>query len=129
MTKQIEVAAKLYEDHDDSLTAAAQDYASDHGLDDAWQVSAEWLGGEDGERETIVLTVPSVTHEQAVVRKAVEHDKADSYITALSVEAAQAGDLAQVALCTKALDGDKAARVECLRVLSAAAAMRDGHSQ
>lgn len=128
MTKQIEVAAKLYEDHDDCLTAAAQDYASDHGLE-AWQVSAEWLGGEDGERETIVLTVPGVTHEQAEVRKAVDHDKVDADITALSAEAAQAGDLAQVALCIKALDGDKAARVECLRVLSAAAAMRDDQSQ
>lgn len=57
MTATIEISAKQYEDSDDSLTAAAEDYASEHGLDD-WQVTAEWLGGEDGQRDVIVLTVP-----------------------------------------------------------------------
>jgi len=38
-------------------------------------------------------------------------------VEALSVEAATHGDLAQVALCDRALAGDVEATVECLRVL------------
>jgi hypothetical protein len=54
----ISVSSKQYEDHDDCLTAAAQDYAADHGLE-SWQVTAKWDGGEDGERDAILLTVPA----------------------------------------------------------------------
>lgn len=43
-------------------------------------------------------------------------------IKALSDEAGQAGDLEQVAVCAKALEGDSAARAECARVISDAAA-------
>lgn len=43
----------------------------------------------------------------------------------LRVEAAEAGDFAQVALCDKALQGDDAARAECARVIRAAQAMHD----
>jgi len=50
----IEISSKVYEDLDDCLSAAAEDYASDHGLE-SWQVTAEW---QDDEREVIVLTVP-----------------------------------------------------------------------
>lgn len=39
--------------------------------------------------------------------------------------AATAGDLAQVAICDRALDGDETARAECARVIRAAAAMGD----
>ena len=51
----ITVPSKKYEDHDDSLTAAAQDYARQHGLE-TWRVDARWT---DGQRETITLNVPS----------------------------------------------------------------------
>lgn len=43
----------------------------------------------------------------------------------LRAEAATAGDLAQVAICDRALDGDETARAECARVIRAAAAMGD----
>lgn len=57
MSKQVIVSSKAYEDHDDSLAAAAADYASEHGLE-PWQVTAAWVGGDDGERDEIELTVP-----------------------------------------------------------------------
>lgn len=44
-------------------------------------------------------------------------------IERLRTEAATAGDLAQVAICDRALDGDETARAECARVIRAAAAM------
>ena len=46
----------------------------------------------------------------------------DSQITALRSEARMAGDSAQVAICDRALAGDDAARSECARVISDAAA-------
>lgn len=44
----------------------------------------------------------------------------DAQIRALSTEAAEHGDLAQVAVCERALDGDGAARAECARVIDLA---------
>lgn len=58
MTKTITVSSKQYEDSDDCLAAAAGEYAGEHGLE-SWQVSAAWVGGEDGERAEIELTVPA----------------------------------------------------------------------
>lgn len=43
-------------------------------------------------------------------------------IQSLSDEAGQAGDLEQVAICGKALDGDEAAWAECERVIADAQA-------
>lgn len=43
-------------------------------------------------------------------------------IRKLSTEAATAGDLAMVAICDRALDGDEAAIAECARVIAEAAA-------
>ncbi len=43
----------------------------------------------------------------------------DTQITTLSTEAAQAGDLAQVAICERAMAGDDDARAECARVIAA----------
>jgi hypothetical protein len=57
-TKTVTVSARRYQDYDDSLSAAAFVYADEHGLD-WWQVTAAWVGGEDGEREEIELTVPT----------------------------------------------------------------------
>lgn len=44
-------------------------------------------------------------------------------IRQLRTEAGQAGDLDQVALCDKALAGDREAREECARVISDTEAM------
>lgn len=41
----------------------------------------------------------------------------DSQISALRDEAAAAGDLEQVAICDRALEGDDSARRECVRVI------------
>jgi hypothetical protein len=46
----------------------------------------------------------------------------DAQIAALRDEAGQAGDDAQVKICTAALDGDTAARSECERVIADATA-------
>lgn len=46
-------------------------------------------------------------------------------IEQLRTEAGEAGDLAQVALCDRALAGEAAAIAECLAVIAAAAAMDD----
>lgn len=50
----------------------------------------------------------------------------DDQIRALRTEAADAGDSAQVDLCTAALDGDDAARAACGRAIEAARARRGG---
>lgn len=46
----------------------------------------------------------------------------EQQISNLRDEAGQAGDLAQVALCDRALDGDDAAIAECARAISEAQA-------
>lgn len=48
----------------------------------------------------------------------------DNQIEAMSIEAGQAGDAAQVAICQRALDGDSAARAECARVIADAQAQQ-----
>lgn len=55
MLKEITVQSKRYEDYDNSLGAAAREYAEDHDLE-MWQVEARWA---DDERDEIVLTVPA----------------------------------------------------------------------
>lgn len=54
MTKTVEVTASKYADHDDCLSAAAEDYAVSHGLK-GWDLSPRWA---DSDRERIALTVP-----------------------------------------------------------------------
>jgi len=49
----------------------------------------------------------------------------DDTIEQLSDEAGAAGDLAMVAICTLALDGNRQARATCAQVISDAHAMRD----
>lgn len=46
-------------------------------------------------------------------------------IEKLSDEAGEAGDLEQVAICNKALEGDAAAIAECARVITDAAGRAD----
>ncbi len=62
--KTVTVPAKQYEDHDDSLAAAKADYAAEHDLA-LWQVTASWVGGEDGERDEIALEVPSTVADES----------------------------------------------------------------
>lgn len=54
MSKQVKIAAAKYEDQDDCLQAAADDYAKAHGLE-GWDLDPKW---EDNQRDVIVLTVP-----------------------------------------------------------------------
>lgn len=47
----------------------------------------------------------------------------DRQIIALRTEAGSAGDAEQIAICDRALDGDRDARAECARVIADADAM------
>ena len=58
MTATITVPTRLYEDHDDCLTAAAEDYIAAHPEAAGYDMSPRWDGGDDGEREAILLDVP-----------------------------------------------------------------------
>lgn len=58
MTATITVPTRLYEDHDDCLTAAAEDYIAAHPEAAGYDLSPRWDGGDDGEREAILLDVP-----------------------------------------------------------------------
>lgn len=49
----------------------------------------------------------------------------DDQILALSAEAWEAGDIAQVRICDSALSGNKSARTKCARVIADAAAQQD----
>lgn len=54
MSKEIVIDAKRYEDFDDCLSAAADDYAAKHGLE-GWDLAPRWA---DEQRDEILLTVP-----------------------------------------------------------------------
>lgn len=56
--KTITVSAKQYEDHDDCLRAASDDYVSEHPETKGYDLNPRWVGGEEGEREEITLDVP-----------------------------------------------------------------------
>lgn len=49
----------------------------------------------------------------------------DTQISALRQEAAQAGDMKAVAICTRALAGSARARRECAKMIADARAMED----
>jgi hypothetical protein len=51
----------------------------------------------------------------------------DDTIMALRVEAGQAGDTAQVAICDRALSGSQRARAECARVIRMVDDQRNQH--
>jgi hypothetical protein len=53
----IEVTAAQYVDHDDCLTAAAEDYASEHPEVAGYDLDARW---QDDERDVILLDVPAI---------------------------------------------------------------------
>lgn len=53
------------------------------------------------------------------------HTITDEQIATLRAEAGAAGDMAQVAICDRALRGSAAARAECARVIAEAQAMQD----
>jgi hypothetical protein len=55
-TTEITVSSKQYEDSDDCLSAAAQDYAEEHGIE-RWLVEARWA--DNANREEILITIPA----------------------------------------------------------------------
>lgn len=55
MSQKITIPAVKYEDYDDCLSAAADEYAKQHGLE-GWDLDPKW---EDDQRDMIVLTVPN----------------------------------------------------------------------
>jgi hypothetical protein len=55
----ITVPAADYEEHDDCLAAAEAAYISEHPDLQGWDLRPSWVGGDDGERDEIELTVPS----------------------------------------------------------------------
>ena len=81
--------------------------------------SAPGDGGEWGPFRTRELARASALRADERVRT---HDL-ERRIAALGIEAQIAGDGDQVALCERALDGDRRAWAECLRVLEDAEAM------
>jgi hypothetical protein len=64
MTRHVTVSvdSARYADHDDCLAAAAEEYAADHGMG-GYDLEPRWDGGDEGERERILLTVPAWTQE------------------------------------------------------------------
>jgi hypothetical protein len=46
-------------DHDDVLAAVAAEYVEDHPELEGWDLSPRWDGGEDGQREAVLLNVPA----------------------------------------------------------------------
>jgi hypothetical protein len=55
----IKVDAKQYEDYD-ILKVAAEDYVDEHPEAEGYDLDARWEGGDDGEREVILLDVPAI---------------------------------------------------------------------
>lgn len=89
------LSARKYEDHDDSLAAAASDVAGELGLE-RWMVDAHWA---DDDRETIVVTTDA--------------GRAPAVAAAIQVEAARViAESAPVALTVSSLERlTKAVRV------------------
>jgi hypothetical protein len=54
-TITVRINASRYADSDDCLSDAARDYAATVAGLDGWDLAARW---EDGQRETILLSVP-----------------------------------------------------------------------
>ena len=75
---------------------------------------------QNGIREAIIAAYEA--YEASTRPSNPEATPTDTQLEALRTEAGQAGDLAQVALCDRALDGDAAALAACARVITYAAA-------
>jgi len=58
-TGTIRIPAKRYEDDDDSLAAASAEYVDDHPEAAGYDLNPRWDGGDEGERDYILLDVPS----------------------------------------------------------------------
>lgn len=69
----ITINASKYADHDDCLSAAADDYADEHGLE-GWDLEPRW--GDDN-RETILLTVPAHARRVEILSALRKHDHGD----------------------------------------------------
>lgn len=61
MSKSTTVTIKTtsrHEGFDNVLAAVAAEYVSDHPEIAGWDLDPQWEGGDDGDREAVVLTVP-----------------------------------------------------------------------
>jgi hypothetical protein len=73
----IKILASQYEDYDDCLAAAAEDYAATHGLK-GWDLEPRWE--DDANRETILLTVPqrATPKEETTMEPDADEDEDES---------------------------------------------------
>lgn len=58
MAKSIKIVVAADADQDNCLAAAAEAYIEEHPALAGWDLAPQWEGGEDGDREQIVLSVP-----------------------------------------------------------------------
>lgn len=79
MKTVIRVPARRYEDFDDSLRAAALEYADDHGID-VDDITAEW--DDETNRDEIVLTVPcdDDTHPAVITERGNGFPEVGDYV-------------------------------------------------
>lgn len=80
--------------------------------------TAEWTG--DSNTDADGYTTSDVRIEVVGSAATSMHTITDEQIATLRAEAGAAGDMAQVAICDRALRGSAAARAECARVIAAA---------
>ena len=74
MRNVVEVNSAQYEDYDDCLAAAAEDYVSEHPEAAGYDLNARWCGGDYGSRETILLDVPLRTEAEILDEYGVVDD-------------------------------------------------------
>jgi hypothetical protein len=72
MRETIVIEAKQYEGYDDCLQAAVDDYIDEHPEATGYDLSPRWAGGEDGERESILLDVPTDMEDTSIFDGVVE---------------------------------------------------------
>lgn len=98
------------------------------GAREAWDVALLWAAGDRDEAGRIVADLDELQHVRdgilsyggLSVDEVLASRVTSEQIEALRSEAGSAGDLAQVVICDRALDGDFGARAECARVIAAA---------
>lgn len=103
----VTVPASRYADHDDCLAAAARDYVADHPALRGYDLDPSWVGGEDGEREEIALSVPAWEAAKALAREvsarwpSLDHGDGALHVIATSAletdPATSADDVAKIA--------------------------------
>jgi hypothetical protein len=83
--KTTTIRVAVDEDQDDCLTAAVEAYLAEHPEAEGWDLRPRWDGGEDGEREAILLDVPAEQHVAAMISDGWDEDLA-AYATLRAAE-------------------------------------------